>query len=75
MTEQLFAYKGHLSKVLWEMLFADGIQIFTKLRKNMKNQIIKMEDKILFHKRAIIETINDELKNHCQVEYTRHREV
>ncbi|WP_423776704.1 transposase [Chryseobacterium indoltheticum] len=36
----------------------------------MKNHIMKMEDKILLHKRAIIETINDELKNHCQAEDT-----
>ena len=36
---------------------------------------MKMEDKILLRKRAIIETINDELKNHCQVEHTRHRSV
>ena len=79
MTEQLFgklfADKGYLSKALWEMLFADGIQLFTKLRKNMKNHIMNMEDKILLRKRAIIETINDELKNHCQVEHTRHRSV
>lgn len=34
-----------------------------------------MEYKILLRKRAIIETINDELKNHCQVEHTRHRSV
>ncbi|WP_410745951.1 IS982 family transposase [Flavobacterium pectinovorum] len=77
MTEQLFgklfADKGYLSKALWEMLFADGIQLFTKLRKNMKNHIMNMKDKILLRKRAIIETINDELKNHCQVEHTRHR--
>lgn len=48
----------HLSKALWEMLFADGIQLFTKLRKNMKNHIMKMVDKILLHKRAIIEMMN-----------------
>ena len=72
---KLFADKGYLSKALWEMLFADGIQLFTKLRKNMKNHIMNMEDKILLRKRAIIETINDELKNHCQVEHTRHRSV
>lgn len=41
----------------------------------MKNHIMKMEDKILLRKRAIIETINDELKNHCQVEHTRHRSI
>ena len=34
-----------------------------------------MEDKILLRKRAIIETINDELKNHCQVEHTQKRSV
>ena len=36
---------------------------------------MKMENKILLRKKAIIETINDELKNHCQVEHTRHRSV
>lgn len=56
---KLFADKGYLSKALWEMLFRDGVQLFTKLRKNMKNHIMTMEDKILLRKRAIIETIND----------------
>ncbi|MDY3317264.1 transposase [Riemerella anatipestifer] len=46
MTEQLFGKlvidMGYLSKALWEMLFADGIQLFTKLQKNMKNHIMKM---------------------------------
>lgn len=72
---KLFADKGYLSKALWEMLFADGIQLFTKLRKNMKGHIMELKDKILLRKRAIIETINDELKNLCQVEHTRHRSV
>lgn len=72
---KLFADKGYLSKALWEMLFADGIQLFTKLRKNMKGHIMELKDKILLRKRAIIETINDELKNLCQLEHTRHRSV
>ncbi|GEN74037.1 hypothetical protein CLA01_41090 [Chryseobacterium lathyri] len=72
---KLFADKGYLSKALCEVLFADGIQLFTKLRKNMKNHIMKMEDKILLRKRVIIETINDELKNHCQMKYSRNRNV
>lgn len=62
-------------KDFWEMLFAEGIQLFTKLRKNMKNHTVNKEDKVLLRKRAIIETINDEFKNHCQVEHTRHRSV
>lgn len=72
---KLFADKGYLSRALWEMLFADGIQLFTKLRKNMKGHIMEIQDKILLRKRAIIETINDELKNLCQVEHSRHRSV
>ena len=32
-----------------------------------------MSDKTLLRKRAIIETVDDELKNICQIEHTRHR--
>ena len=32
-----------------------------------------MHDKIMLRKHAIIETVNDELKNICQIEHTRHR--
>ena len=39
----------------------------------MKNKLMLMEDKILLRKRAIIETINDHLKNVCQIEHSRHR--
>lgn len=79
LTEQLFgkiyADKGYLSKALWEMLLADGMQLITKVRKNMKGHIMELKDKLLLRKRAIIETINDELKNLCQIEHTRHRSV
>ena len=39
----------------------------------MKNQVMTMYDKIMLRKRSIIETINDELKNICQIEHSRHR--
>ena len=72
---KLFADKGYLGQAIWQMLFDDGIQLFTKLKKNMKNHLMSIQDKILLRKRAIIETINDELKNHCQIEHSRHRAV
>lgn len=72
---KLFGDKGYLSKALFDMLFQDGIQIITKLRKNMKNHVMSLTDKILLRKRAIIETVNDELKNLCQIEHSRHRSV
>ncbi|SKC23743.1 Transposase DDE domain-containing protein [Alkalitalea saponilacus] len=31
-----------------------------------------MKDKILLGKRSVIETINDELKNMCSIEHSRH---
>ena len=34
---------------------------------------MRLHDKIMLRKRAIIETVNDQLKNICQIEHTRHR--
>ena len=39
----------------------------------MKNCLMELKDKILLRKRSVIETVNDELKNICQVEHSRHR--
>ena len=38
---KMFADKGYISQALWQMLFADGIQLFTELKKNMKGHIIE----------------------------------
>lgn len=70
---KLFGDKGYISKDLFEQLFVDGIHLITKLRKNMKNSLMHTYDKLLLRKRALIETVNDQLKNICQVEHTRHR--
>ena len=39
------------------------IQLVTKVKNNMKNSLMSIADKILLRKRALIETVNDELKN------------
>lgn len=70
---KLVGDKGYISKKLFERLFIEGIQLITKIKKNMKNAFISYSDKILLRKRAIIETINDELMNVCQIEHSRHR--
>lgn len=70
---KLFADKGYIGQKLFEHLFIDGIQLITGIRRNMKNCLMSISDKILFRKRSIIETINDELKNICQIEHSRHR--
>jgi hypothetical protein len=72
-TGKLFGDKGYISQKLFDFLFADGLHLFTKLRSNMKNQLMNTRDKLLLRKRAVIETVNDELKNLCQIEHSRHR--
>lgn len=39
----------------------------------MKGALMSVSDRLLLRKRAIIETVNDELKNIAQVEHSRHR--
>ncbi|NOY37149.1 MAG: IS982 family transposase [Chlorobi bacterium] len=70
---KLFGDKGYISQSLFEQLFIDGIHLVTKLRKNMKNSLMLISDKIMLRKRALIESVFDELKNVCQIEHTRHR--
>jgi hypothetical protein len=41
----------------------------------MKNRLMSFYDRIMLRKRSVIETINDELKNICEVEHTRHRSM
>ena len=41
----------------------------------MKTKALSNEEKLLLRKRSVIETVNDELKNVCQLEHTRHRSV
>lgn len=72
---KLFADKGYVSKPLFEELFFNGIQLISGIRNNMKNQLMNMSDKIMLRKRSVIETVNDELKNICQVEHSRHRSI
>jgi hypothetical protein len=70
---KLYADRGYISQTLRDILFVDGIHLVTKLRNNMKGGEIPLQDKINLRKRAVIESVNDELKNICQIEHTRHR--
>ena len=70
---KLYADRGYISKRLKEILFVDGIHLVYKLRNNMKGGELPLKDRILLRKRAVIESVNDELKNICQIEHSRHR--
>lgn len=70
---KLFGDKGYLSKPLHDQLQPQGVQLITRLKSNMKNRLMSLRDKLLLRKRAIIETVIDQLKNVSQIEHTRHR--
>lgn len=73
---KLFGDKGYISQPLAQSLREMfDLQLITKLRKNMKNQLMTWSDRILLRRRAIIETIIDQLKNISQIEHSRHRSV
>ena len=72
---KLFGDKGYISQALFNSLFEQGVQLITPIRKNIKNRLMPMMDKLLLRKRSLIETVNDQLKNISQIEHTRHRSV
>lgn len=71
---KLIADRGYISQPLFEQLLETfNVQLITRIKKNMKNRLMPMIDKILLRKRAIIESVMDQLKNISQIEHTRHR--
>jgi hypothetical protein len=72
---KLFGDKGYISQPLFETLYDDGLQLVTRLKNKMKNRLLSLFDKIMLRKRAIIESVNDQLKNISQIEHSRHRSV
>lgn len=67
-----FADKGYLTK-FFEHFLQKGVQIITKIRKNMKNSLMQLTDKLWLRKRAVIESINDILMSVLDIDHTRHR--
>ena len=72
---KLFGDRGYISQKLAEYLWNDGVELVYKRRKNMKKMNLSDTDKILLRKRAVIESVNDELKNMCKAQHTRHRSL
>lgn len=72
---KLFGDRGYISRKLFEELWSRGIQIITRLKQNMKNQLMPLEDKLLLKKRGIVESVINLLKKFFNLEHTRHRSV
>lgn len=70
----LYGDRGYLSQELSSFLMVEeGVELITKIKKNMRQKLLSVFDKLMLRKRAIMETVIDQLKNISQIEHTRHR--
>jgi len=74
---KVFGDKGYISQPLYELLRQTlGVQLVTKLKSNAKNRLpMTLMDRILLRKRALVESVIDQLKNISQIEHSRHGSV
>jgi hypothetical protein len=72
---RLFGDKGYISKDLFGELFSNSLKLITPFKKNMKNKLIETWEKLMLRKRALIETVNDQLQNISQMIHSRHRSI
>lgn len=70
---KLFGDKGYISQELFMKLYERGVEIVTRLKRNMKNKLMSLANKILLRSRGVIESVNNKLKACCQIEHHRHR--
>lgn len=71
---KLFGDKGYISQKLVAQLFNTfNLHLVTFARANMKGRLLHQTDVAMLRRRAIMETINDQLKNISQIEHSRHR--
>ena len=72
---KLFADRGYISQKLFEKLLEKDITLVTRAKKNMKNKLMDLHDRLMLRKRTVIESVNDFLKNICDIDHSRHRSV
>ena len=72
---QAYGDAGYISQKLFDLLYENGLALLTKIRRNMKNKLVSMEQKYYLKKRSLVETVIDILKAICDLSHTRHRSV
>jgi len=56
-----------------EFIATRGVELITKVRRNMKPVARSDFDQAVLRQRSLVETVIDDLKNLCQIEDTRYR--
>jgi hypothetical protein len=70
---KLIGDKGYICQQLFEDLLQKGVTLITRIKKNMKNRLIDMTDKMMLLKRSFVETIFSSMKSLGTFIHTRHR--
>jgi Transposase DDE domain len=72
---KIYADKGYIGRALFNRLWHRGLQLITGIRRNMRNYLMPLADKLMLRKRFMIETVLDILKCEMGLEHSRHRSV
>ena len=72
---KIYADKGYIGRGLFSKLWQRGLHLITGIRRNMRNYLMPLVDKLMLRKRFIIETVLDILKCEMGLEHSRHRSV
>ena len=72
---KIYADKGYIGHQLFSKLWQRGLHLITGIRRNMRNSLMPMADKLMLRKRFVIETVLDTLKSEMGLEHSRHRSV
>jgi len=75
LTGKLYADKGYIGHALSQQLCQRDLHLITSIRRNMKNYLMPLADKIMLRRRFIIETVLDTLKSEMGLEHSRHRSI
>ncbi len=75
LTGKLYADKGYIGRTLFKALWQRGLHLITSIRRNMRNYLMPLADKVMLRKRFVIETVLDTLKSEMGLEHSRHRSV
>lgn len=63
----LFADKGYISQNFFKILYQRGLKLITGIKRNMKNYLMPLVEKIILRKRFLIEILFDVLKIHMNL--------
>jgi hypothetical protein len=75
LTGKAYADKGYISREAFTKLWQRGLHLITGIRRNMRNHLMPLADKLMLRKRFLIETVLDTLKCGMGLEHSRHRSV